>query len=257
VVIDLHSAPGGQSGVFVADPDEKKLWELEENEARTVAIWRAIAARYKDETIVAGYDLLNEPGYPNPVDLIELYLRIIEAIREVDPYHMVIIEGNLAATDFSIFGRPLSSNQVYSFHTYNFLTNQIDKEQMRKLVEIAVTQNVPLWNGEFGAHNAEWVAATIAMFEDPDNHVSGWTFWPWKRVPENSQERYRTLMEIPSTPDWDVVRFAVGLPFEPDGSISQEEALKGMSDFLTTMRAEELVLDQEMGDIITDFVAEE
>jgi aryl-phospho-beta-D-glucosidase BglC (GH1 family) len=25
VVLDLHSAPGGQSGVFVADPDEKKL----------------------------------------------------------------------------------------------------------------------------------------------------------------------------------------------------------------------------------------
>ena len=117
VVLDLHSAPGGQSDIFVADPDEKKLWQSEENEERTVALWRAIAARYKDEKIVAGYDLLNEPGFPNPAELIELYLRIITAIREVDPYHMVIIEGNNLTTDFSYVSPTLviKSNVQFSY----------------------------------------------------------------------------------------------------------------------------------------------
>ena len=111
VVPDLHAAPGGQSPWFTADPEVVKLWESEENQARTIAIWRAFAARYKDRKIIAGYDLLNEPDFPHREVHIDLYIRIIEAIREVDPYHMIILEGNKLAKDFSIFSQPLSSNQ--------------------------------------------------------------------------------------------------------------------------------------------------
>ncbi len=252
VVLDLHSAPGGQSDIFVADPDEQKLWQSEENEERTVALWRAMAARYKDEQIIAGYDLLNEPGFTNPAQLIDLYLRMIAAIREVDPYHMVIIEGNNLTTDYTMFLQPLSSNQTYSFHTYNFLTNQVDEEQMQKLVALAEMQNVPLWNGEFGAHNAEWVAATMATFEDPDNRVSGWLFWPWKEVTENNP-RYRYLMAIPTTEAWDAVRTAVAWPIDPDNQMAPETAVQGMNEFLESIKAENLIADQEMADILTNF----
>ena len=253
VILDLHSAPGGQSGVFVADPDEVKLWDSAENEAQTVALWRAIAARYKDAQIVAGYDLLNEPGYTNPEQLVDLYIRIITAIREVDPYHMVIIEGNLIATDFSIFDRPLSANQAYSFHTYNFLSDDVDEAQMAKLVQIAESQNVPLWNGEFGAHNVGWVAGTTAMFAKPENHVSGWIFWPWKRVPEADAERWRGLMDIPSTAAWDLVRLDVAFSIDPPNPAVVDVAQQGMDEFLESMRAEALVVDQEMADVLTQF----
>ena len=60
---DLHGAPGGQTGANI-DDSERDLPELftdRRNAERTVALWRLLAERYKDEWIVAGYDLLNEP----------------------------------------------------------------------------------------------------------------------------------------------------------------------------------------------------
>lgn len=252
VVPVLHAAPGGQSPWFVADPESVKLWESEEYMSRTVAIWQAIATRYKDRTIVAGYDLLNEPDFPDGAVLIDLYIRIIEAIREVDPYHMIILEGNKLSTDFSIFSHPLSSNQVYSFHTYNLFTDDLAEDQMQQMAELAETHNVPLWNSEFGAHTAGWVTDTMAMFEDPDNHISGWVFWPWKRTARFGF-RYRHLMAIPTTEAWDRVRMSIALPIDPENTISQDMAVQGMNEFLTEINAEALVIDQEMADILTNF----
>ena len=120
------------------------------------------------------------------------------------------------------------------------------------MVALAEMQNVPLWNGEFGAHNAEWVAATMATFEDPDNRVSGWLFWPWKEVTENNP-RYRYLMAIPTTEAWDAVRTAVAWPIDPENKMARETAVAGMNEFLESIKAENLIIDQEMADILTNF----
>ncbi len=250
IVLDLHSAPGGQSSVFVADPDEVKLWDSEENQEQTIALWRAIAGRYKDEKIIAGYDLLNEPGYINPADLITIYHQIIVAIREVDPYHMVILEGNHLTSDFELFKNPLSFNQAYSFHTYNFLSTDYDDSQMNALRPIAESQNVPLWNGEFGANTYEWVAATISMFENPANHVNGWIYWPWKRVSGGWEDRWRLLMGIQSTSDWDLIGQFIANPFEAEATLTRAQVLKGMDEFIVAIRAENLVLDEGMKDVL-------
>lgn len=253
IVLDLHAAPGGQSGVFVADPDDVKLWDSEENQNQTVALWRAIATRYKDEKIIAGYDLLNEPGYLNSADLIEMYTRLIEAVREVDPHHMVIIEGNHLTSDFNLYEIPLSSNQMYSFHTYNFLSTDYDDSQMNALRPLAESQDVPLWNGEFGANNYEWVSANIEMFEDPDNHVNGWIYWPWKKVSGGWEDRWTLLMGIQSTPDWDLTGLFIANPFETEVTLTREQALNGMEEFLTAIRAENLVVDEGMKEVLTSF----
>lgn len=251
IVLDLHSAPGGQSSVFVADPDEVKLWDSEENQDRTIAIWRAIAGRYKDEKVIAGYDLLNEPGYTNPADLIVMYYQIIDAIREVDPYHMVILEGNHLTTDFEMFKNPLSANQAYSFHTYNFLSTDYDDSQMNALRPIAESQDVPLWNGEFGANTYEWVAATISMFENPANHVNGWIYWPWKKVSGGWEDRWGYLMGIQSIPEWDMIGLYIANPLEAEATLTRDQVLKGMDDFIVAIRAENLVLDEGMKEVLT------
>jgi endoglucanase len=62
-ILDLHGAPGGQTGTNI-DDSERDLPELftdEGNRRRTIELWRKLAERYKDDWIVAGYDLLNEP----------------------------------------------------------------------------------------------------------------------------------------------------------------------------------------------------
>lgn len=47
VVLDLHSAPGGQSMVFVNDPDGPEFYKSENHIKRTVELWKAISNRHK------------------------------------------------------------------------------------------------------------------------------------------------------------------------------------------------------------------
>ena len=65
----MHCAPGGQNGGPISDSDgTARLWLEEENKELTIQIWREIAEYYSDETLIAGYDLINEP-VKNPVIL--------------------------------------------------------------------------------------------------------------------------------------------------------------------------------------------
>src|SRR5205807_2681634 len=91
VVLDMHAAPGGQTGDNIDDSwGYPFLFESAESQELTVRIWRKIAERYREEPTVIGYDLLNEPiphffdtSYFNP-KLEPLYRKIVAGIREVD-----------------------------------------------------------------------------------------------------------------------------------------------------------------------------
>src|SRR6185503_13134320 len=62
VILDMHAAPGGQTGDNIDDSwGYPFLFESAESQELTVNIWRKIAARYRNEPTVIGYDLLNEP----------------------------------------------------------------------------------------------------------------------------------------------------------------------------------------------------
>jgi aryl-phospho-beta-D-glucosidase BglC (GH1 family) len=247
VVLDLHSVPKGQSGVFVADPDAKHVWTSEKDLQRTVDIWKAIAARYRDRSIVAGYDLINEPEPPKDHELIDLYRRIIQAIRLVDPHHLVFLTGKTLSTDFRIFDGPLDDNQAYTFHTYNFFSHDVDEANLAKISSIARRHNVPLWNGEFGAHTDRWTSSQVELFEDPGNHVNGWIYWPWKRVSETDwrRERFSHLMEIESTKAWDTVRKHLASIFGWK-KIPKNLARRALADFIEASKAENLVADERM-----------
>ena len=248
VVLDLHSVPGGQSSVFVADPDLEHVWASEENLQRTVDIWKAIATRYRARSIVAGYDLINEPEPPKDQELIDLYRRIIKAIREVDPHHLVFLTGKALSTDFSFYEGPLDDNQAYTFHTYNFLSHDIGESQMAQLASVARAHDVPLWNGEFGAHTDVWVASQVELFENPDNHVNGWIYWPWKTAYDDTwwlKERFAHLMGFECTEAWDTVRKYLGSFFGLK-KIPKEVARRAVADFLESSQAENLVANEPM-----------
>ncbi|HEV8134336.1 MAG TPA: cellulase family glycosylhydrolase, partial [Pyrinomonadaceae bacterium] len=91
VVLDMHGAPGGQTGDNIDDSwGYPFLFESAESQQLTVDIWRKIAAVYSNEPTVIGYDLLNEPiahyfdtASLNP-KLEPLYRKIVAGIREVD-----------------------------------------------------------------------------------------------------------------------------------------------------------------------------
>jgi len=113
LILDLHAAPGGQgkdANISDYDPTKPSLWESEENQRKTVALWRQLAQRYANEPWIGGYDLLNEPNWTfegktgdkaeNGVrdvsnrQIWDLYQAITRAIREVDRNHVIIVEGN-------------------------------------------------------------------------------------------------------------------------------------------------------------------
>jgi hypothetical protein len=247
-ILDLHSAPGGQSSVFVADPGTTLLWGHKKNRERTVALWKAIAKRYGNRKIVAGYDLLNEPGDCKPKHLVALYREIIAAIREVDPYHMVLLEGLTLSTDFSMFKSPLDPNQAYAFHTYwlypfSLFAKDEKKDQVIKLVKLSRDHNCPILNTEFGAGTDKWTGDCVELFEEPASNVSGWIFWPWKRPPEFG-DKYRHLGGIKSPESWKRLMKWIGLPLW--GKPSKKEALMAIDEFFKANKGEQIEIDQQI-----------
>ena len=121
VVLDLHGAPGGQgydAAISDYDPTKPSLWESSENKNKMASLWKRLAEHYVDEDWVAGYDLLNEPNWdlPGGTALRNLYMQCTDSIRSVDPDHVIFIEGNWWANDFSGLTPPWDDNLVYSPH---------------------------------------------------------------------------------------------------------------------------------------------
>src|SRR5215218_8351452 len=66
LILDLHAAPGGQGNdlnISDRDPSKPSLWQSEENQQKTIALWRKLAERYKNEAWIGGYDIINEPNW--------------------------------------------------------------------------------------------------------------------------------------------------------------------------------------------------
>lgn len=246
VVLDLHSAAGGQSNLFISDPDNQKLWQNSENQNRTIELWRAIALRYKDREIVAGYNLLNEPDFPDVNKLIRLCKDIIGSVREVDPYHMFFIDGNNYAVNFNSFSNPFSLNMAWSFHSYDLLNINAQTGNFQRAVEAGSEHQVPIWNGEFGANDLAWTEDVVQMFDNSSFPVSGWIFWPWKRVPDDV-ESYRGLYYVNAGTNWDkVCKFIDGTGPQPSAS----EAESGLAEFIEASRIQNCELDAGMSAIL-------
>lgn len=181
VILDLHAAPGGQGydeGISDYDPSKPSLWESNENKAKTVALWKRLAERYSDEEWVAGYDLLNEPNWdlPGGVALKNLYKEITDSIRTVDPSHIIFIEGNWFANDFTGLTPPWDDQLVYAPHKYWSIN---DQASMQWVIDIQNSYNVPLYLGESGENSNVWFADAIRLLEDLG---IGWAWWPMKKV---------------------------------------------------------------------------
>ncbi|MBC7451524.1 MAG: cellulase family glycosylhydrolase [Cytophagales bacterium] len=184
VLLDMHCAPGGQTGDNIDDSyGYPFLFESASLKKQTVDIWRTIAERYKNEPTVIGYDLLNEPiaHYFSNKDslnkLLEpLYKDITAAIRESDKNHLVFIGGAQWNTNFSMFGTPFDSKAVYTFHKYWMPVNE---GEIWNVLEFRKKYNVPLYLGESGENTDDWVKSFRELL---DKHEISWCFWPYKKM---------------------------------------------------------------------------
>jgi endoglucanase len=185
LILDLHAAPGGQGNDRpIADVDTLKpqLWESEANLAKTIALWKKLASRYKKEKWIGGYDLINETNYKMPGNqpLLDLYLSITTEIRKIDKKHIIFIEGNQFANDFKGLTPPWDDNMVYSFHKYWSPTTL---ETIKKYIDLREENDIPLWMGESGENNNEWYRGAVNLFES--NNI-GWAWWTIKKIGSKS-----------------------------------------------------------------------
>jgi hypothetical protein len=218
VIIDLHCAPGGQTGTNIDDSGGYPwLYSSPEAQKHTIEIWRRIAGRYGKEPIVLGYDLLNEPipHFPQlrryDKDLEPLYRRISTAIREVDPNHVLILGGAIWDSNFAVFGPPFDSNAMYTFHKY---WTAPDASVIREYLDFRDKYHVPIWLGESGENKDEWIAAFTKTLED--NHI-GWCFWPYKKMDATS-----SVVTFDRPAHWDSV---IALAAMPAGTANAEKRI--------------------------------
>ncbi|KAK6541821.1 hypothetical protein TWF694_007601 [Orbilia ellipsospora] len=168
VILDLHAAPGGQNQDWHSDSGLNKamFWEYKVFQDQAINLWTAIAKHYAGNPVVAGYNPLNEPADPKHTRLYEFYERVEKAIRSVDADHMLFVDGNTYAMDFSHFPTDnILPNTVYACHDYAMMGFPIpgqplysglpeEKEKLRsqfeRKVEYMRKAGIPIWNGEFG-----------------------------------------------------------------------------------------------------------
>ncbi|RNC84371.1 MAG: carbohydrate-binding protein [Balneola sp.] len=199
VILDMHAAPGAQSDGAIADSDgEARFWtESETYWPIAIEIWEKIARRYKDENIIIGYDIINEPVTPAPYDgrdLARFYGQAVTAIRAIDQNHILFIEGNYFATTFDYLYPPFDDNMVYAFHKY---WNETDQGTIQYLLNIREQYDVPLWLGETGENSNGWFYETVQLVEGLN---IGWNWWTHKKL-----ETITSPLSSPTNDNYDKV----------------------------------------------------
>ena len=201
VILDLHAAPGGQTGVNHDDgPGFPLTFYVPRYRRLTIELWRALAMHFRDEPAILGYDLLNEPispysdeDYLNP-QLEPFYREIVGAIRGVDSNHLVLLAGAQWSTNFAVFGRPFDANAVYTYH--KFWANPT-RDAVQSYLNFSNRWNVPLLIGETGEMDDAWNESFRRLH---DRFGIGWCFWPYK-----SLDTTTAVVSISSPPGWELI----------------------------------------------------
>ena len=230
VILDLHAAPGGQTGINHDDgPGYPLMFYVPRDRDLTVKLWQAIAERYAGDPVILGYDLLNEPIAPyhdaatlNP-RLEPFYRRLTAAIRSVDPGRVMILAGGQWSSSFDMFGPPFAKNLAYTYHSFWASTK---RDSIQRHLNFSNLYNVPLFLGETGELTDAWNEGFRKLHEA---HDIGWSFWTYKNLDTPS-----TVVSIKRPDGWDdIVAFADGKKRDKP---ADELIARAMAQYLDGMR---------------------
>lgn len=247
LILDMHDAPGGQTGDNIDDSyGYPWLFESEKSQQLFIDIWVKIAQYYKDEPAILGYDLINEPIAPYFEDMEELnakleplYKRTVSAIREVDKNHVILLGGAQWNSNFKMFGKePFDDNIMYTCHRYG---GEPTAEAIKEFIEFRDMINRPMYMGEIGHNTNEWMSSFVRTMEE--NNI-GWHFWPYKKLEGSS------FVSIPTPENWNIVIDFV----ESDRSTykairearpNQKVAMRAMLEFLENCKFENNIVNKD------------
>jgi aryl-phospho-beta-D-glucosidase BglC (GH1 family) len=205
LILDMHDAPGGQTGDNIDDSyGYPWLMTSEESQNLFVTIWKKIASHYQNESVILGYDLLNEPIATHFVEtdraklnaaLEPVYKKAVAAIREVDKNHIVLLGGAQWNSNFKVFtDSKFDDKLMYTCHRYWCDTLQAN---IQDFVHYRDSVNLPFYMGETGENTDQWIGAWTRLMER--NNI-GWTYWPYKKMGRPS-----SMVTIPQPENWEKV----------------------------------------------------
>ncbi|RED99819.1 cellulase family glycosylhydrolase [Marinoscillum furvescens] len=225
VLLDMHAAPGYQNPGDHCDNNDSDasqprssvgFWDGD-NVNIASQVWRHIANYYKNEPVIWGYDLINEP-VPQPgreYELLPSLITMRNAIREVDNNHIIVAEGSWWGSDMqkldwedaqvqsqSGVNSRWDNNLVYQTHHYS---DDVSLLNGRKALTDRL--NVPLMLGEYGENtNAKLREMTDWCI---NNNVAyfPWSFKKmyhdrclWTIHPNNAYNAVRDYIKYGGTP---------------------------------------------------------
>lgn len=240
VVITMFSLPGARWRQHNGDKFDYRLWHDDGFQQQACQFWKALANELKDHAAVVGYNPLNEPhpareykiesnedgkfeawykkNSNSPADLNRFNQQMVKAIREVDPYAPIILDGWFHAAPQGIeFVEPVDDEAtIYAFHFYDpwvYTTFRVNKERfsypdampagngdstevwtkkdlekrMQPVVDWAKKFDIPsnrIWASEFGCDRRvkgaqQYLADVISIINQNDWH---WAFYSYRAV---------------------------------------------------------------------------
>ena len=209
LILDMHDAPGGQTGDNIDDSyGYPWLMESAKSQEQFAEIWTGIADRYKNEPTILGYELINEPVatyFEAEQDslnkkLVDVYKKGVAAIRSVDPNHIILIGAPQWNSNFTpLEGVDFGEQVMYTCHRYG---GDPTPDAIRSYIDFRDRMNAPMYMGEIGHNTDEWQAAFVQTMKD--NNI-GYTFWPYKKRDSSC------MVGITMPEEWEeVVKFAEG-----------------------------------------------
>ena len=197
IILDMHGAPGGQSkNHSTGKAGRNELYEGEGKMETCVELWTTIAERYKDNEIIAVYDLLNEPqnngGYSGDysweagsqeaaAQTNKAYDILYKAIRQVDENHIISFEGMWST---EVLPNPEEcgyENVMYQLHIYDKSTDMIHY-RVKELRKVRREWGVAVYNGEYNNGENEYFAQMLYKLFDINR-----TKWNYKTYNAGSQ----------------------------------------------------------------------
>lgn len=191
LILDMHDCPGGQTGDNI-DDSYGYPWLFTDSVAQKqfVDIWRSIASRYSDNDVILGYELANEPiaTYWDGDERTQLnaaveplYKRAVEAIRGVDPNHIILLGGPQWNGYFGNFTDwSFDDNIMFTCHRYG---GEPTPEAIAEIIDFRNRTDLPMYMGEIGHNTCEWMESFVNVMRD--NNI-GYTFWPYKKLGDSA-----------------------------------------------------------------------
>lgn len=214
VLIDMHGVVGGESAVQSAGQHDNAYWASQTDQDATAAIWTKLAAHFRGNPAVMGYDLINEPfGAPSAPDVWRAYARLYKTVRAVDPEHIAVMDSTFGSYSWETLPDPSTygwKNVVYEMHEYKFggSGDAVETGAKDRVASVNAHRawDIPAYVGEFnnfggGSTGRDTWWRVLSYYNDDDINWTAWTYKANHGTGDDSWGLYNPKTPAPPVPD--------------------------------------------------------